>query len=72
MENSLIKAKYFSKKTNRKYVLSDDSGLEVELLTISQAFIQQDGVEKKEILIWQFPKFLRNFEKRQKLEIKEN
>ena len=31
LKNSLIKAKYFSKKTN-KICISDDSGLEIELL----------------------------------------
>ncbi len=31
LENSLIKAKYFSKKTN-KVCLSDDSGLEIDIL----------------------------------------
>ena len=45
-ENSIIKAKYFSKKTNL-ICLSDDSGLEIDILKKNQEFIQQDGQEKK-------------------------
>ena len=42
-ENSFIKASYFSKKTNL-ICLSDDSGLEIDLLKVeNQAFILQDG-----------------------------
>ena len=45
-ENSFIKASYFSKKTNL-ICLSDDSGLEIDLLKGSQEFILQDGAGEK-------------------------
>ena len=43
LDNSLIKAKYFSKKTN-KVCLSDDSGLEIDILKKGQVYIPQDGL----------------------------
>ena len=51
-ENSLIKAKYFSKRS-KMICLSDDSGLEIDALDGALVFIQLDGVEKKEILLKQ-------------------
>ena len=51
LKNSLIKAKYFSKKT-KKICIADDSGLEIDLL---------NGVEKKVILIWQYPKSTKSY-----------
>ena len=50
--NALIKAKYFSKKTNL-ICLSDDSGLEIDILKKNQEFIQLDGEVKKVISIKQ-------------------
>ena len=44
--NALIKAKYFSKKTNLT-CLSDDSGLEIDVLKKNQEFIQPGGEVKK-------------------------
>ena len=45
LENSLIKARYFSKKT-KEISLADDSGLEIDILGNHQGYIQQDGQEK--------------------------
>ena len=57
--NALIKAKYFSKKTNL-VCLSDDSGLEIDVLKKNQEFIQLDGEEKAATLIKQCEEFIRN------------
>ena len=60
-QNSLLKAKYFSKKTN-KICMSDDSGIEIDILIKRLEYIQQIGQEEKEILIWLLKKFTeRNF-----------
>ena len=48
-ENSIIKSKYFSKKTNL-VCIADDSGLEIDILDKNQAFILLDGLEKIKIL----------------------
>ena len=57
-KNSFIKASYYSKKTNL-VCLSDDSGLEIDLLKGNPEFILQDGVVMKIILISQLKKFLK-------------
>ena len=57
--NALIKAKYFSRKTNL-ICLSDDSGLEIDVLKKNREFIQRDGEEKKMILVKQCIEFTRN------------
>ena len=57
--NALIKAKYFSKKTDL-ICLSDDSGLEIDLLKKNQEFIQRDGEEKKVTLIKQCKESIKN------------
>ena len=49
MENSLIKAKYFSQKT-KNICLADDSGLEIDVLKKSRAYILQDGRDLDQIL----------------------
>ena len=49
-ENSFIKASYFSKKTNL-ICLSDDSGLEIDLLNGEPGIYSSRWVEKKIILI---------------------
>ena len=49
-ENSILKAKYFSKKT-KKICMSDDSGIEIDILDKNQEYTQRTGLGKKEILI---------------------
>src|SRR6056300_225621 len=49
IENSIIKSKYFSKKT-RLICLADDSGLEIDLLNKSPGIYSARWGEKKEIL----------------------
>ena len=49
-ENSLIKASYFSKKTNL-ICLSDDSGLEIDLLDGNPGIYSSRWGGKKKILI---------------------
>ena len=49
-ENSLIKASYFSKKTNL-VCLSDDSGLEIDLIKGKPGIYSSRWSEKKVILI---------------------
>ena len=49
-ENSLIKASYFSKKTNL-ICLSDDSGLEIDLLNNEPGLYSSRWGGKKKILI---------------------
>ena len=49
-ENSLIKSKYFSKKTGL-ICLADDSGLEIDFLIKILEFILQGGEENMGILI---------------------
>ena len=49
-ENSLIKSKYFSKKTGL-ICLADDSGLEIDFLIKILEFILQGGEESMEILV---------------------
>ena len=46
LKNSLIKAKYFSKKTN-KICIADDSGLEIELLNNQPGIYSARWAEKK-------------------------
>ena len=58
-QNSLIKSKYFSKKTNL-ICLADDSGLEIDVLKKNLEFIQLDGVVKKVILKKLSRKFIEN------------
>ena len=58
LDNSLIKAKYFSKKTN-KVCLSDDSGLEIDILKKDQVYILQDGLVLNLILKLQLKKFIK-------------
>ena len=58
-ENSIIKSKYFSKKT-KLLCLADDSGLEIDILDKMPGIFQQDGVEKRMILIKQLRKFIKN------------
>ena len=48
-QNSLIKSKYFSKRTGL-ICLADDSGLEIDILKKDLVFILLDGVVKMEIL----------------------
>ena len=50
VENSLIKSKYFSKKTGI-VCLADDSGLEIDLLDKKPGIFQQDGEVRMLILI---------------------
>ena len=57
-ENSFLKASYFSKKTNL-VCLSDDSGLEVDLLGGAPGIYSSRWSGKKIILIWQLIKFLK-------------
>ena len=57
--NALIKAKYFSKKTNL-ICLSDDSGLEIDILKKNQEFIQPDGEVKTVISIKQCKESIKN------------
>ena len=61
--NALIKAKYFSKKTNL-ICLSDDSGLEIDVLKKNQEFIQLDGEVKKVTSIKQCKGSTKNWIKR--------
>ena len=49
-ENSFIKASYFSKKTNQ-ICLSDDSGLEIDLLNGEPGIYSSRWAGKKKILI---------------------
>ena len=58
-ENSLIKAKFFSKKS-KMICLSDDSGLEIDVLDGDPGIIQLDGGVKKAILKKQCIEFLRS------------
>ena len=48
-KNSFIKASYFSKETNL-ICLSDDSGLEIDILNGEPGIFLQDGLAKKKIL----------------------
>ncbi len=48
-QNSLIKSRYFSQKTNL-LCLADDSGLEIDILKKNLEFILQDGQVKMQIL----------------------
>ena len=56
-ENSIIKSRYFSKKTNQ-ICLADDSGLEIDILKKNLGFIQQDGAVKIQILKKPLKKFI--------------
>ena len=58
-QNSLIKSKYFSKKTGL-ICLADDSGLEIDILKKNLVFILLDGVVKMEILRKLSKKFILN------------
>ena len=58
-QNSLIKSKYFSKKTGL-ICLADDSGLEIDILKKNLVFILLDGVAKMEILRKLSKKFILN------------
>ena len=57
--NSIIKSKYFSKKTNLP-CLADDSGLEIDILDKAPEFILQDGEVKNQILKKLLKKFIKN------------
>tara|TARA_B100001123_G_scaffold230327_1_gene258949 strand:- start:125 stop:433 length:309 start_codon:yes stop_codon:yes gene_type:complete len=50
LENSFIKAKYFSKKTG-KICLADDSGLEIDILNKAPGIYSARWGGKKKILI---------------------
>ena len=58
-ENSMLKSRYFSKRTNL-ICLADDSGLEIDVLKKNLEFILLVGVVKTLILIWQLKKFSRS------------
>ena len=65
-ENSLIKSKYFSKKT-KLTCLADDSGLEIDILNKDPEFILQDGVEKLVISKKLLNGYIENFLKKIKV-----
>ena len=65
-ENSLIKARYFSKKT-KKICLSDDSGIEIDIINKSPGVYSADWSGKKEILIKLLKKFIVKLKKKTKI-----
>ena len=65
-ENSIIKSKYFSKKT-RLICLADDSGLEIDLLDKSPGIYSARWGEKKVILIKQSIECTKNYRKKTKI-----
>ena len=62
LKNSLIKARYFSKKT-KKICIADDSGLEIELLGNQPGIFSARWGGKKIILILQSQKFIKNYQR---------
>ena len=65
-ENSLIKSKYFSKKTGL-ICLADDSGLEIDFLDKNLGFILLGGEEKTLILERRLKGFTKNYIKKIKI-----
>ena len=65
IENSLIKSKYFSKKT-KLTCLADDSGLEIDLLDKNPGIYSARWGGKKEILIKLSIEFIGNLKKKTK------
>ena len=63
IQNSLIKSRYFSNKS-KLTCISDDSGLEIDILKKNQGYILQDGQVKIPILKKLFKEFIKNFLKR--------
>ena len=59
-QNSLLKAKYFSKRTD-KICMSDDSGIEIDILDKKPGVHSADWAGKKEISIWLLIKFIKKF-----------
>ena len=65
-ENSFIKASYFSKKTNL-ICISDDSGLEVNLLSGKPGIYSARWAGKKKILLMQLAKYIKKCTKLKKI-----
>ena len=64
-ENSLLKAKYFSKKTN-KICLSDDSGIEIDILNKAPGVFSADWSGKKRDFNLAIKKVYREISKKNK------